>query len=76
MRRNRLPRSALNKLRTKKFVKDDPWDVCAICLDDYVEGAKLRILPCEHGQLFLLEVDSFSITIVLSFASSLSYEMY
>lgn len=49
MQRHRLPRSALKQLKIKKFVKTDPWEVCAICLDDYVEGAKLRILPCAHG---------------------------
>ena len=48
-RRHRLPRSALKQLKIKKFVKGDRWDVCAICLDDYEEGAKLRILPCDHG---------------------------
>ncbi|CAM4750680.1 unnamed protein product [Rotaria magnacalcarata] len=48
-RRHRLPRSALKQLKIKKFVKGDPWEVCAICLDDYVDGAKLRILPCNHA---------------------------
>lgn len=48
-RHHRLPRSALKQLQVKKFVKSDPWDVCAICLDDFEEGAKLRILPCQHA---------------------------
>jgi len=49
-RRHRLPRSALKQLQVKKYAKTDPWETCAICLDDYEEGAKLRILPCQHGQ--------------------------
>ncbi|UJR10575.1 hypothetical protein I4U23_014775 [Adineta vaga] len=48
-RRHRLPRSALKQLTLKKFVKSDPWEVCVICLDDFQEGAKLRILPCNHA---------------------------
>ena len=53
-RRHRLPKSALKQLQIKKFAKGDRWEVCAICLDDYVDGAKLRILPCDHGLLLLL----------------------
>ncbi|CAF1146563.1 unnamed protein product [Adineta steineri] len=49
MHRHRLPRSALKQLKIKKFVKTDPWEVCVICLDDFEEGAKLRILPCDHA---------------------------
>ncbi|CAM4741859.1 unnamed protein product [Rotaria magnacalcarata] len=48
-RRHRLPRSALKQLKIKKFVKGDRWEVCAVCLDDFEEGAKLRILPCDHA---------------------------
>lgn len=48
-RRHRLPASALNKIPTCKFEKGDPYETCAICLDDYVEGEKLRVLPCNHG---------------------------
>ncbi|XP_018323735.1 E3 ubiquitin-protein ligase RNF13 isoform X2 [Agrilus planipennis] len=48
-RRHRLSSSALNKIPVCKFAKGDPYDTCAICLDDYVEGEKLRILPCAHA---------------------------
>ncbi|PAA82441.1 hypothetical protein BOX15_Mlig020238g1 [Macrostomum lignano] len=49
-RRNRLPRSSLKKLTVKKFEKGkDLYDCCAICLEDFVPGEKLRILPCNHA---------------------------
>lgn len=73
-RRNRLPRSALKQLKIKKFVKGDPWEVCAICLDDYEVGAKLRILPCDHGLLFLALC--LFLHFVNVFISSVSHEMH
>ena len=50
-RRHRLPSSSLRKIPTAKFSKGDPYETCAICLEDYQEGEKLRILPCSHGML-------------------------
>ncbi|KAK3885703.1 hypothetical protein Pcinc_010090 [Petrolisthes cinctipes] len=48
-RRHRLSSRALRKLPTHKFKKGDPYECCAICLEDYVDNDKLRILPCEHA---------------------------
>ncbi|VDM39762.1 unnamed protein product [Toxocara canis] len=47
--RKRLSRSNLKKLPTKKYRKGDQPETCAVCLDDFVEGEKLRILPCKHA---------------------------
>ncbi|KAG5869554.1 hypothetical protein JTB14_002299 [Gonioctena quinquepunctata] len=47
-RRHRLPTAMLKKIPTKKFQISDAYETCAICLDDYIEGEKLRILPCNH----------------------------
>ncbi|XP_027196584.1 E3 ubiquitin-protein ligase RNF13-like [Dermatophagoides pteronyssinus] len=47
--RHRLSRKDLKKVTLQKFEKGIFYETCAICLDDYVEGEKIRILPCNHA---------------------------
>lgn len=49
-RRHRLPNSSLKKIPIAKYRKGDPYETCAICLEDFVEEEKLRVLPCSHGK--------------------------
>lgn len=59
LRRHRLPSSMLKKIPSIRFSKgqqSESYDTCAICLEDYGEGDKLRILPCSHGECLSLSV--------------------
>ncbi|VBB34052.1 unnamed protein product [Acanthocheilonema viteae] len=46
--KKRLSKRNLKKLPVKKFRKGDAEESCAICIDDFVDGEKLRVLPCNH----------------------------
>jgi len=47
--RRRLTKRSLKQIPTKKFVKGEDPETCPICLDDFEENEKLRILPCGHA---------------------------
>lgn len=49
MLRHRLPNSVLKKIPIVKFAKGMQYETCAICLDDYVDNERLRVLPCHHA---------------------------
>lgn len=51
LRRHRLPKSMLKKLPILKYTKNSEIanETCVICIEDFVEGDKVRVLPCKHS---------------------------
>ena len=48
---SRLSKRELKALTVSVYDRKDnaSCDTCAVCLEEYVEGEKLRVLPCSHG---------------------------
>lgn len=50
IRKSIITKWKLKFLPSHTFRKGDTYEVCVICLDEYLEGARLRILSCGHGR--------------------------
>lgn len=79
LRRHRLPGSVLKKIPIIRFTKAEHmslYEICAICIEDYVDGDRLRVLPCSHGKSFdeilnrlLISIDYVCVCVVYLFIS-------
>ena len=47
--KKKLIQDKLLQLQLKEFTKEDKYDCCSICLEDYEYSDQLRILPCDHA---------------------------
>lgn len=43
-----LTKRQINTLPTRDFCKTDQFKTCSICMTEYTESSKIRILPCSH----------------------------
>jgi len=71
LRRHRLPKSMLKKLPVLRYTKNNAnnkYDTCVICLEDFIEDDKLRVLPCSHRK-------GYSLGYLLSFSSFRIYHI-
>ena len=39
----------LKQLKMHTFKNGDTYECCAICIEDYLEGNEIRVLPCSHA---------------------------
>lgn len=46
--------AATNTFPISLFFRGCPHDTCVICLDDYVEGDELQVMPCNHGEYCII----------------------
>uniref|UniRef100_A0A5S6QYJ1 RING-type E3 ubiquitin transferase n=1 Tax=Trichuris muris TaxID=70415 RepID=A0A5S6QYJ1_TRIMR len=49
LRRRRLSKRQLRGLPVRTFSKGSTTETCAICLEDFAEGDRIRILTCNHS---------------------------
>ena len=39
----------LKQLQIHMFKNGDTYECCSICMEDYLEGNEIRVLPCSHA---------------------------
>ncbi|KAL1767076.1 E3 ubiquitin-protein ligase RLIM-like, partial [Sigmodon hispidus] len=43
-----LTKEQIKTLPTRNFCENDELNACSICITEYIESSKIRILPCSH----------------------------